>query len=261
MDYQTQHPHSEAHASSHVEMPALSDELFGFYLPREEECSSRDEWQLFHDASIKELTSPEWWLDRDDSGESSPDSCATAHSLANSTAFHVEGSLQEQQSSRKRPRERQPASRRSSKGWRQPSKAAEGCGDSDYQQPSSNNKVKLLWRKYGQKNLKGKAWRGIVRCYYKCCVPSCNVKKLVEKPSEDLNKILSVKYESVHNHAIAEKDLEESGVFSPHYADDTYKNLLPSSYSPDCSPPDSPHTGNMSGNDSGCTLVSLEDSW
>lgn len=260
-------PPNEAHACpvNDATLPALSDELFSFSLPTHEAACSTNDWLLFHDASVKDVTSQEWWgaqlfddVNDVDNGGSSPESSA---SQGNSWS---QPPAMSQRSSRKRPRERQPASRRSSKGWRQSSQAVEECGDSDYQPPASSSKMKLLWRKYGQKNLKGKAWRGIVRCYYKCCHASCNVKKLVEKPSDDLNKILTIKYESVHNHPIAEKDLEESGVFSEHYADDTYKHLKreyavesPVDSPPDS--PDSPHTGNISGNDSGCTLVSLDD--
>jgi len=72
--------------------------------------------------------------------------------------------------------------------------------------------ARLLWRKYGQKTLKGKLHQGRIRCYYKCCVASCNVKKIIEKPANDLNKVLHVKYMSTHNHSIAYEDLEQSGV-------------------------------------------------
>jgi hypothetical protein len=54
-----------------------------------------------------------------------------------------------------------------------------------------------------------------VRCYYKCHHTSCPAKKLVEKHASNLDKIIDVKYESAHNHPIADEDLEDSGVSPP----------------------------------------------
>jgi len=78
----------------------------------------------------------------------------------------------------------------------------------------SRGKVTLLWRKYGQKILRGKPLRGIVRCYYKCYHSTCPAKKLVEKHSSNMDKVIDIKYESTHNHPIAEQDLEDSGLQS-----------------------------------------------
>lgn len=81
------------------------------------------------------------------------------------------------------------------------------------------SKSSLLWRKYGQKILRGKPWRGTVRCYYKCHHAGCPAKKLVEKHSSNLDKVIDVKYESTHNHPIADEDLEDSGMLDTGAAD------------------------------------------
>lgn len=62
---------------------------------------------------------------------------------------------------------------------------------------------------------------GLVRGYYKCSMPSCHAKKLVEKSGDDMETILCVKYESTHNHAIAEADREEAGLNDPDYGDNS----------------------------------------
>jgi len=79
---------------------------------------------------------------------------------------------------------------------------------------AGSRKPTLLWRKYGQKNLRGKPWKGIVRCYYKCHDPNCPARKLVEKHASNLDKVIDVRYEAEHNHPVAEGDREESGLFS-----------------------------------------------
>jgi len=78
--------------------------------------------------------------------------------------------------------------------------------------PSSRRQAALLWRKYGQKNLRGKPWQGVVRCYYKCRVSTCPAKKLVEKHKDNLERIVDTKYIGNHNHQISEEDLEDAGV-------------------------------------------------
>ena len=85
---------------------------------------------------------------------------------------------------------------------------------------TGNRKVTLLWRKYGQKNLRGKPWKGIVRCYYKCYNSSCPARKLVEKHASDLDKIIETKFENEHNHTVAAEDMEESGVYARKGGDD-----------------------------------------
>jgi len=57
----------------------------------------------------------------------------------------------------------------------------------------------LLWRKYGQKKLKG---LGIVRCYYKCHLTTCPAKKFIDKAASDLNHTLGVRFDSMHNHTL-----------------------------------------------------------
>lgn len=71
-----------------------------------------------------------------------------------------------------------------------------------------------LWRKYGQKNLRGKPWRGVIRGYYKCHHPNCPAKKLVERHQNDPDKVVEVKYEAAHNHPIPESEREDAGTTS-----------------------------------------------
>ena len=67
----------------------------------------------------------------------------------------------------------------------------------------------LLWRKYGQKHLKGDQ-KGLVRCYYRCHDPQCPAKRFIEKPASDLSQILEVRHEGAHNHPVSPEfdDLE-----------------------------------------------------
>jgi len=64
-------------------------------------------------------------------------------------------------------------------------------------------KRKCNWRKYGQKNLRGKRFQGMdkIRCYYKCNYPGCPVRKQVEKnAAPDQPGDVKVKVTGEHNH-------------------------------------------------------------
>ncbi|KAM7254357.1 hypothetical protein ACFE04_029025 [Oxalis oulophora] len=52
------------------------------------------------------------------------------------------------------------------------------------------------WRKYGQKSLKKNKFP---RSYYKCTYNGCNVKKQIERNSED-EEVVMTTYEGVHTH-------------------------------------------------------------
>eukprot|EP00658_Telonema_sp_P-2_P022543 TRINITY_DN1900_c0_g2_i1.p1 TRINITY_DN1900_c0_g2~~TRINITY_DN1900_c0_g2_i1.p1 ORF type:complete len:280 (+),score=72.78 TRINITY_DN1900_c0_g2_i1:68-907(+) len=64
-------------------------------------------------------------------------------------------------------------------------------------------KVKAGWRKYGQKTLKGKDYTGMkmLRCYYRCNYPGCQVKKQVET-SEWSDETPNVTVHGIHNHPV-----------------------------------------------------------
>lgn len=65
-----------------------------------------------------------------------------------------------------------------------------------------NKKRKCIWRKYGQKVLKGKEFVGmdVIRCYYRCNVRGCKVKKQVEKASWQTDAEASVSITGIHSH-------------------------------------------------------------
>ncbi|KAL1545884.1 WRKY transcription factor 44-like [Salvia divinorum] len=57
------------------------------------------------------------------------------------------------------------------------------------------------WRKYGQKVVRGKMYP---RSYYRCTNPDCNVRKYVERTSEDPGTFITT-YEGKHSHAMPMK--------------------------------------------------------
>jgi len=69
-------------------------------------------------------------------------------------------------------------------------------------------KRKCTWRKYGQKVLKGKDFVGmdVIRCYYRCNVRGCNVKKQVEKASWQSNSEANITVTGIHIHPVEEDD-------------------------------------------------------
>ncbi|XP_057849977.2 WRKY transcription factor 18-like [Cryptomeria japonica] len=57
------------------------------------------------------------------------------------------------------------------------------------------------WRKYGQKMTRNNVWP---RGYYRCAVPTCPVKKQVQKCDQEPT-FLTIKYEGEHNHLVNEE--------------------------------------------------------
>jgi len=73
----------------------------------------------------------------------------------------------------------------------------------DDEPESKKNKGKSVWRKYGQKTLKGKDYTGMkmLRCYYRCNHPGCQVKKQVETSAWS-NEAANITIHGVHNHPV-----------------------------------------------------------
>jgi PAS domain S-box-containing protein len=71
-----------------------------------------------------------------------------------------------------------------------------------------SRKRKCTWRKYGQKVLKGKDFVGmdVIRCYFRCNVRGCKVKKQVEKASWQTNSEANVTVTGIHCHPVDETD-------------------------------------------------------
>eukprot|EP00658_Telonema_sp_P-2_P022540 TRINITY_DN1900_c0_g1_i3.p1 TRINITY_DN1900_c0_g1~~TRINITY_DN1900_c0_g1_i3.p1 ORF type:complete len:331 (-),score=70.93 TRINITY_DN1900_c0_g1_i3:267-1259(-) len=67
-------------------------------------------------------------------------------------------------------------------------------------------KVKAGWRKYGQKTLKGKDYTGMkmLRCYYRCNYPGCQVKKQVETSAWS-NETANITINGIHNHPVVDQ--------------------------------------------------------
>ncbi|KAL3531882.1 hypothetical protein ACH5RR_005403 [Cinchona calisaya] len=63
------------------------------------------------------------------------------------------------------------------------------------------------WRKYGQKVVKGNSYP---RSYYKCTSLKCNVRKYVERTSDDPNAFI-ITYEGKHNHEMPIKSTNSMG--------------------------------------------------
>ncbi|KAL0228007.1 hypothetical protein RCL1_004150 [Eukaryota sp. TZLM3-RCL] len=85
----------------------------------------------------------------------------------------------------------------------------------------------FTWKKYGQKQVKGDS--SLMRSYFKCAVPNCNAKKLVQKStsesSSDENCPTVVTYEHLHCHSIFDKKQQVVGTM-PRY---TANPLMPPS--------------------------------
>jgi len=78
--------------------------------------------------------------------------------------------------------------------------------------PDEGKKTKgrAVWRKYGQKTLKGKDYTGMkmLRCYYRCNHPGCQVKKQVETSAWS-NEAANITIHGIHNHPVEEPREEE----------------------------------------------------
>merc|ERR1711907_127023 len=74
-------------------------------------------------------------------------------------------------------------------------------------------KGKAIWRKYGQKTLKGKDYTGMkmLRCYYRCNHPGCQVKKQVETSAWS-NEAANITIHGIHNHPVEEPREEDKPI-------------------------------------------------
>jgi len=74
-------------------------------------------------------------------------------------------------------------------------------------------KGRAVWRKYGQKTLKGKDYTGMkmLRCYYRCNHPGCQVKKQVETSAWS-NEAANITIHGIHNHPVEEPREEDKPI-------------------------------------------------
>jgi len=81
----------------------------------------------------------------------------------------------------------------------------------DRDQGGGGKKKVKIWRKYGEKLLKGNQFLGmeITRCYFRCNVKGCSVKKQVEKAAWQTDEEADVTVTGVHSHPPCES-VEES---------------------------------------------------
>merc|ERR1711865_38441 len=91
--------------------------------------------------------------------------------------------------------------------------AAEGGAAEEGAEEAKKAKGKAVWRKYGQKTLKGKDYTGMkmLRCYYRCNHPGCQVKKQVETCAWS-NEAANITIHGIHNHPIESQPEEKNGV-------------------------------------------------
>merc|ERR1711865_289498 len=90
---------------------------------------------------------------------------------------------------------------------------AEDTAEAGGAEESKKAKGKAVWRKYGQKTLKGKDYTGMkmLRCYYRCNHPGCQVKKQVETCAWS-NEAANITIHGIHNHPIESQPEEKNGV-------------------------------------------------
>jgi PAS domain S-box-containing protein len=87
----------------------------------------------------------------------------------------------------------------------------------DYTKNLEGGKKQKFWRKYGQKELKGKNYddADMIRCYYRCNVSGCNVKRQVEKlRGDDEENAAKIVITGTHNHPVDDADMCQATVVS-----------------------------------------------
>merc|ERR1711865_919775 len=91
--------------------------------------------------------------------------------------------------------------------------APEGGAAEEGGEEAKKAKGKAVWRKYGQKTLKGKDYTGMkmLRCYYRCNHPGCQVKKQVETSAWS-NEAANVTIHGIHNHPVESHPEDNKGV-------------------------------------------------